>query len=146
MSTTHSERFVAATKQAQRGLATVAAIFILVVLGGLGAFVVSLTTSQNINLAHDLESARAYQAARAGLEWGTSRWLNDTSTNKTCPQGSISFPDPNLSRFTAVVTGNKTTSFGVEFCEIISTAAPTGGAPGTLGYVERRLRSVIAAP
>lgn len=116
-----------------------AAIFILVVLGGLGAFVVSLTTSQNVNFAQDIESARAYQAARAGLEWGTARWLNNT----ICGQGSINFSDADLSRFTATVTGKKTTSFGVEFCEITSTAMPTDGAPGTLGYVERRLRSVI---
>lgn len=142
MSTTHSERFVAATKQAQRGLATVAAIFILVVLGGLGAFVVSLTTSQNINLAQDVESARAYQAARGGLEWGTARWLN----HRTCPQGNISLPDPDLSRFTITITGRTSNSFGVDFCAITSTATPTGSTPGTFGYVERRLQAVIEGP
>lgn len=129
-------------RRRQAGFATVAAIFILVVLGGLGAFVVSLTTTQNINFAHDIESARAYQAARAGLEWGTARWLNA----KTCPSGSIGFQDADLSRFTATITSKTTTSFGLEFCEIISTAAPTGDAPGSLGYVERQLRTAIEHP
>jgi MSHA biogenesis protein MshP len=94
MSTTHSEkqseRFVAAAQKAQRGIATIAAIFILVVLGGLGAFVVSLTTSQNINLAQDIESASAYQAARGGLEWGTARWLN----HRTVRRATSVFPIP----------------------------------------------------
>jgi MSHA biogenesis protein MshP len=53
-----------------RGFAIVSAIFILVVLGALGAFIVSVTTGQQIGSALDFQGVRAYQAARAGIEWG----------------------------------------------------------------------------
>ena len=51
------------------GVALVTAIFLLVVLSGLAVAVVSLTTSQQSAAAQDEQSARAYQAARAGMEW-----------------------------------------------------------------------------
>jgi len=51
------------------GVALVTAIFLLVVLAGLGVAVVSLTTSQQASATQDEQGARAYQAARAGLEW-----------------------------------------------------------------------------
>ncbi|WP_310451574.1 pilus assembly PilX N-terminal domain-containing protein [Sulfuritalea sp.] len=53
-----------------RGFAIVSAIFILVVLAALGAFIVNISTSQQIGSALDVQGVRAYQAARAGLEWG----------------------------------------------------------------------------
>ena len=53
-----------------RGFAIVSAIFILVVLGALGAFIVNVSTNQQIGSALDIQGVRAYQAARAGVEWG----------------------------------------------------------------------------
>ena len=53
-----------------RGVAIVAAIFILVVLSALGAFIVSISTTQQVGSTLDLQGVRAYQGARAGLEWG----------------------------------------------------------------------------
>jgi len=53
-----------------RGFAIVSAIFILVVLAALGAFIVNISTSQQIGSALDVQGVRAYQAARAGIEWG----------------------------------------------------------------------------
>lgn len=54
----------------QAGLGLVTAIFLLVVLAGLGAASVNLFTSQQASSNLDLEGAKAYQAARAGIEWG----------------------------------------------------------------------------
>lgn len=51
------------------GVALVTAIFLLVVLAGLGVAVVSLTTSQQASSTQDEQGARAYQAAKAGIEW-----------------------------------------------------------------------------
>jgi MSHA biogenesis protein MshP len=53
-----------------RGFAIVSAIFILVVLAALGAFIVNISTNQQIGSAIDVLGVRAYQAARAGIEWG----------------------------------------------------------------------------
>ena len=54
----------------QRGFTIVSAIFILVVLAALGAFVVTVSTNQQIGSALDVQGTQAYQAARSGIEWG----------------------------------------------------------------------------
>ena len=53
----------------QRGFSLVSAIFLLVVLAGLGVAMVSISTTQNQGLAMDVMGSRAYQAASAGIEW-----------------------------------------------------------------------------
>lgn len=54
----------------QKGFTIVQAIFVLVVLGMLGAYMVTMSTVQQATSTQALMQARAYQAARAGLEWG----------------------------------------------------------------------------
>jgi MSHA biogenesis protein MshP len=54
----------------QAGVGIVTAIFLLVVLAGLGVAMVGIYTSQQAGANVDLLGAQAYQAARAGLEWG----------------------------------------------------------------------------
>jgi MSHA biogenesis protein MshP len=58
-----------------RGSAIIVAIFLLVVLATLGAFIVSITSSQQIGGAYDVLGARAYQAAHYGSEWGVYQVL-----------------------------------------------------------------------
>ena len=59
----------------QRGFGAVAAIVVLVILAALSAAIVSVGTSQHLTSAQDVLSARAWQAARAGNEWGLYRAL-----------------------------------------------------------------------
>src|SRR5450759_4421914 len=54
----------------QRGFSLVSAIFLLVVIAALGTFAVTLSTTQQQSAALDVLGSRAYQAARAGIEWG----------------------------------------------------------------------------
>jgi len=51
-----------------RGVALFAAIFLIVVLAGLGITVALITTSQQVSSGQGLEATRAYYAARARLE------------------------------------------------------------------------------
>jgi MSHA biogenesis protein MshP len=60
----------------QRGFSIVAALFLIVVLGVLGAALVTVATMQHSSAALDLQGVRAYQAARAGIEWGVYRVLD----------------------------------------------------------------------
>ena len=62
-----------------RGFGIVTAVFLLVVLAGLGAALVNLTTVQQTTSSLDIQGARAYQAARAGIEWGLYRQLRNNS-------------------------------------------------------------------
>ena len=57
----------------QNGFTLVQAIFILVVLGLLGAVMVRLIGVQSSTTTFALQGTRAYQAARSGLEWGAAQ-------------------------------------------------------------------------
>jgi MSHA biogenesis protein MshP len=63
----------------QAGVGLVTAIFLLVVLAGLGVAMVSLFHAQQASSNLDLQGARAYQAARAGLEWGLFQQMRNNS-------------------------------------------------------------------
>jgi MSHA biogenesis protein MshP len=137
-----------------RGFAIVSAIFILVVLAALGAFILNISSSQQIGSALDVQGVRAYQAARAGVEWGLYRQLPLVRANptETACNANGTFP---VFGFTVTVTcDNPTTASthgGPTVFTIFSTACSqptTAGvcpntstgvdAPGPL-YIERRL-------
>jgi MSHA biogenesis protein MshP len=88
----------------QAGVGLVTAIFLLVVLAGLAVAMVSVYTAQQASANLDLQGARAYQAARAGLEWGLFRQLR---TGQAGCIGGATFGMPgatSLSGFTVVVS------------------------------------------
>jgi MSHA biogenesis protein MshP len=86
----------------QAGVGIVTAIFLLVVLAGLGVAMVGIYTSQQGSANIDLLGAQGYQAARAGLEWG----LFQRGRNDACPQKSklVMPAGTSLSAFTVYVT------------------------------------------
>lgn len=65
----------------QKGFTLVQAVFILVVLGLLGAVMVRLIGVQSSTTTFALQGARAYQAARSGLEWGAAQASSGNSCN-----------------------------------------------------------------
>lgn len=67
-----------------QGFLVIAAVFLLVVLAGLVAYLTTVSTTSQAASAADFNSARAYQAARAGIEWGAYQVLrNPGGTFKT---------------------------------------------------------------
>jgi len=149
-----------------RGFAIVSAIFILVVLAALGAFIVNISTTQQIGSALDVQGVRAYQAARAGIEWGLYQvqataaynfgYSSTDANTRACPAATTSFAPAaaTLSGFAVTVTCTATAdaSSGPTIYSITATACsqPVAGwsassiacpntvSPGAL-YVERRL-------
>jgi MSHA biogenesis protein MshP len=63
------------------GFGALAAIIVLVVLATIAAAVVRLGASQSTGAVLDLQAARAYQAASAGLEWGAYQALKGSWTS-----------------------------------------------------------------
>lgn len=86
------------TARRVRGFAIVSAIFILVVLAALGAFIVNISTNQQIGSALDVQGVRAYQAARAGIEWGVYQVQATTAYNFSygSPATAVGAASPNL--------------------------------------------------
>jgi MSHA biogenesis protein MshP len=80
----------------QQGFGVIAAIIILVILAGLSAALVSIGTTQQTTAAQDVMSARAWQAARAGNEWGLYRALKgdwkEGAASDLCPAGGALGP------------------------------------------------------
>lgn len=59
-----------------------AAVFLVVGLAALGAFMLSFSNTQQLTSAQDVQGSRAYWAARAGLGWGLSSLTVNTAA---CP-------------------------------------------------------------
>jgi MSHA biogenesis protein MshP len=159
----HPERLAHAdtgTLRHCRGFSMIAAVAILVILALLASFIVSISIVQSQSSALDFLGSRAYQAAKAGIEWGAYRVLNpentaaprftgcDSSTTST-----FSGLAADLSDFTVAVTCERTTEtteFGntVRVFQLTSTACNSATCPDNAttspSYVERQISTVIA--
>jgi MSHA biogenesis protein MshP len=155
------------------GFAIVSAIFILVVLGALGAFIVNVSTNQHVGSALDIQGVRAYQAARAGVEWGIYQVQATPAYNfsygtpavavgsanpntRLCPASPSSFVPaaPTLAGFTVTVTCVATVDLvngGPTVYTLQSTACnqPAAGAcppaapAASIDYIERRVEVTL---
>jgi MSHA biogenesis protein MshP len=163
-STNYDSRTTIHAYRRARGFSIVTAIFLLVVLSLLGAFIVSVTGLQQSSLQLDVQGVRAYQAARAGIEWGAYQVLDPNNSIGTpvlpvCPASptNLSGLAGSLSPFTVTVTCsaaiNAPTTEGnrnVGAYQIIATACnqPSAGAcpnaSPTSGYVERQLQATLS--
>ncbi|WP_153108777.1 agglutinin biogenesis protein MshP [Propionivibrio limicola] len=147
-------------RRAGQGFALASAIFLLVILSALAAFIVHVSTRQHIGHAADIQGSCAYQAARAGAEWGVYNLLK----NGACGASAPFAPGGNLAGFTVTVrcelaevatTNNEVGDDGSDvplvIRRIVATACnqPTGAAPGTCpnlapgaNYIEREIAVV----
>jgi MSHA biogenesis protein MshP len=125
-----------------RGFSIVTAIFLLVVLSALGVALLSISTMQHAESALDVQGARAYQAARAGMEWGVYRQRVDGS----CLAGSNFAMPANGALNGFSVTVRCTQAAGaLPRSQVIATACnqPVGGVCSTANasnnpdYVQR---------
>ncbi len=130
-----------------RGFAIVSAIFLLVVLTTLGAFMVTFSTAQHATSTQDVLGTRAAQAARAGIEWGNYKVL----TPVAAPAAAACTINPltlagNLAGFTVTVACTTSGPFmengnSITIYNITSTASM--GTPGSSTYVERQFQATI---
>ncbi|SIR64352.1 MSHA biogenesis protein MshP [Janthinobacterium sp. TND4EL3] len=134
-----------------RGFSLVTAIFLLVVLAGLGAAMVNVFTLQQVESALDVQGVRAEQAARAGLEWGVYRQLIDgncaPSTSFALPAGtSLSSFSVSVQCATATGPGTLTSwTITATACNQPAGAEPFCPHPGNNpDYVQRRLQAVLS--
>lgn len=144
-----------------RGFTLVSALFVLVVLAALGAALAKISQRQHMGSAAEIDAARAYQGARAGMEWAALQLLRNPPPPAAAPGcfGTSSFQPPgSLSGFTVTVSCTRTPATGtlmdgttaLVFYRLIANACnapaggacPAGGTPGVT-YVERQLTSTV---
>lgn len=133
----------------QTGFALVSAIFILIALAALGGFIATVSSMQHIGSALDLNGARAYQAARAGTEWGMAGAINvppacAASTNI----GQVSGIDVTVTCVTVVpgITDEAGSGSIYRITAIACNQPSAGACPGVASganYVERRLEALV---
>jgi MSHA biogenesis protein MshP len=143
------------------GFTLVTMLFILVVLAALGAALAGISMRQQMGSAADIDSARALQGARAGLEWATFEVLRYPPPPAAAPAcfGTTSFGVAGLSGITITVSCTRTPASGsvndgateLAFFQLVATACniPSGGACPASGtpppaYVERQLSGTVA--
>ncbi|MBI3711778.1 MAG: hypothetical protein HY253_02280, partial [Burkholderiales bacterium] len=128
------------------------------IIASLGVFMLSVYSTQRATMNQDIQGARAYHAAKAGLEWATFQLLSPentvaTSAPATCAAGTGTpvFAGA-LTGFvvnvTCVLTTTTEGSHTIRVYELTSTAVfpavlGVGALPGP-DYVERRLFASVA--
>ena len=133
----------------QRGFSLISAIFLLVILSALGAFMVAMSTMQQTASILDLQGSRAYQGARAGIEWGAYQVMTPENTNSAaggsvqyvCPSGPSRMPalGGSLNGFAVNLTcvSNAYAENGNVLTAYQLTATATYGVMPSTDYVER---------
>ena len=137
------------------GFSLISAIFLLVVVTLLGAYVATISTNQHIAEALDVEGARAYQAARAAVDWGAWQILQAPAGGfRTSCDGATyaaPFSQPlaglagTLSGFAVQVQCGSaaTTEAGTNVRVYRMTVTASKGNLGSLFYVERQLQATL---
>jgi MSHA biogenesis protein MshP len=134
----------------QRGFSMISAVFLLVVLAAIGAGLASLSATQHGSLALDVQGARAYQAARAGIEWGLYQSMVQFPAPGACPATTSFVPAAlTLKSFTVTVQCNDSSTTPVMrqlvavACNEPDSSGDCPGATPTGEYVERRLQATV---
>ena len=143
----------------ERGFASIAAIFLLVVMAALGGFMLTFSNTQQLTSAQDLKGSQAYWAARAGLEWGMGSVIRQASKTAACPTLPPTDPPTDHTTltgfdgdFTVAVTCKMqeyTESYpapiGIKVIKIFSLTSVANNDPATAGNVGFIERSVSAS-
>ena len=127
----------------QRGVALVNAIFLIVALAALGAYMVSISGVQQATANQALINARTLIAARAGLDWGIHRAVAPpTAAAGECSSSAqFGLTGNGLENIQVTVTCTPNTYGLVYIYQVTSTARH--GASGSLDYAERKLEATL---
>ena len=144
----------------QKGFSLVAAIFLLIVLASLGAYMVTIGGTSRATSTAALQGARAYQAARSGIDWAVytiTSSLNQTAARDACNNAAndidgntFALNVAGLSNFTINTSCNWTnhSQQGNNNVTVytIRSIATTGGSYGDPDFVQRRIIATISPP
>jgi MSHA biogenesis protein MshP len=153
-----------AARRRQQGFLLMAAVFLVVVVGAFIGYLATQSNVQEVTSTDDLQSARALQAARAGLEWGAYTILQNQAdafvtgcqagTSTKTLDASNGFGGTTLAPFTTTLTCTGASlsegSATVRVYRLVSNACnlPNAGACPNASttsavYVDRELAATI---
>lgn len=131
----------------QQGFLLPAAIFILVILAALGAYALNITSVQQSTSTQDVQGSRAYQAARAGVEWAAYQVLTPgTTALANCPASPTTIT---IDNFSVAVSCTRSADYfeqgadhTIAMYDIVATAS--FGTVGALNYIERQVQLTLS--
>lgn len=124
----------------QHGFGLVAAMFLIIVITGAIAAMWRISTTQTATSSLALQQARAYQAARAGLEWGIAKALSD----KDCFLDTIFTPEGFVAELKVEVTCDLSEVEEITFYTLESKAEYSSA--GSPDYTYRNITAVVEQP
>ena len=143
----------------QRGFSLILALFLLVSLAAMSAYLLTVSTLQQETSAADEMGARAYQAAHSGIDWGLYQLLRDpggayasacnAAVAPAVPAAQTFALGGGLAAFSVKVECGSTApttegaTSGLRAYVLKATACNQASCPGTQGpaYVERQLQA-----
>jgi MSHA biogenesis protein MshP len=128
----------------QAGFALVAAMFVIIIIALVIAAMMRMAGNQHGTNSLAIQQARAYQAARAGIDWGISRALAGNCAGSS----TLSLAVSNLSEFSNGLQVSCTrvsySENGVPVVIYTLTATAQNGAVGSKpDYAYRRLTATV---
>jgi len=115
-------------------------MFLVIVIAGAIAAMWRISTTQTATSSLALQQARAYQAARAGLEWGIAKALSD----KDCFPDTIFTPESFAAEFKVEVICGRSKVEEITFYALESKAEYS--SVGRPDYTYRELTAVVEQP
>jgi len=124
----------------QQGITLIGAIFVLIIVSLLGQYLINIAAISRQNTILALQSARASQAANAGIEWAVSQIING---NNCAASTTLTLAINNF------VTTVSCTQLGTyeEDSENSSvyriTSQSKYGSYGQIDYVSRQIQAIV---
>lgn len=123
----------------QRGFAIISAIFLLVILSALGAFMLTLSNTQHLTSAQDIQGSRAYWVAKSGVQWAAA----SIHTAAACPASPTSLTLDGFSVTVTCAANTYTEGTDSKIVYWVQSTAAAGGSVGSVGYAERVVNAFI---
>ncbi len=135
----------------ERGFSLVSAIFIIVILSLIGAYIVRLSALTNASTNLTSLGIKAYYAAKSGLEWGIYQVApSGGSAPFNCPASPsiLTFAQGGLAGLSVTVncTANSFTEYGTTYKIFQITATGQYGSVSSTDYVSRKLYTTVIQP
>ncbi len=131
----------------QKGVSLITAIFLVVIVASIGAYMVTIGQTQQHTTALSILGQHAMNAAGSGLEWGIHRAVQAGAAGLDCSPGTVNFtPGASaLDNFTVTVACSVqnfeegTTNYNV----YTLTSTATMNAFGNPDFISRSLRASV---
>ena len=126
---------------AARGFALVSALFLIVVLSALGAFLVNIVAVQHATPAMRVHAARADYAARSGMAWAVHRALD----SGTCADAGFDLVEGALAGFSVSVRCASSIHdlSGAAVPYYVIDVSAQSGSYGSADFVARSLQAKV---